>query len=169
MRRIARLTIVIVVFGVAILAAAVIPNLISADYFKQRIADRIAEITGRAVTLNGDSSLSIYPHLSVSVGDLTIANREGMGDDPFIAADSVTTRLRVLPLLIGRVELDEFDLGQPRIHLVVDEKGNTNWHVPTTEVTTTAARRRPRRASAASCSPMEPSSTMIWRPTVTRK
>jgi AsmA protein len=139
MRRIARLTVVVVVFGVAVLVAAVVPNLVSSDYFKQRIADRIAELTGRAVTLNGDSSLSIYPHLAVSVGDLTIANREGMGDDPFIAADTVTTRLRVLPLLIGRVELDEFDLSQPRIHLVVDEKGDTNWRVPQSEVTAAAA------------------------------
>ncbi len=138
MRRIARLTIVIVVVGLAVLAAAVVPNLVSADFFKQRIADRIAELTGRAVTLNGDPSLSIYPHLAVSVGDLTIANREGMGDDPFIAAETVTTRLRVLPLLIGRVELDEFDLAQPRIHLVVDDKGNTNWRVPQTDVTAAA-------------------------------
>ncbi len=147
MKRIARLAIAIVIVGVVALAATVLPDLVSADLFKQRIADRISELTGREVTLKGDPSLSIYPHLSVSVGDLTIANREGMGDDPFIAAATVTTRLRVLPLLLGRVQFEEFALDQPRIHLVVDEKGQTNWRGPRTEGST-ASSATPRTAAA---------------------
>ncbi len=129
MKRIVRLAVVVV--GLVALLAVLLPNLVSDDLVKRRIADRIAGLTGRVVVLKGAPSLSIYPHLAVSVGDLTISNTQGAPDDPFITAESLTTRLRVLPLLLGRIDFDEFELDNPRIHLVVDRDGRGNWRRPT--------------------------------------
>ena len=125
MKRIARLAIIVI--GLVALAAVAIANLVPDDLVKRRIADRVTAITGRTVTLDGDPMLSIYPHLAVSVGDLTIADRGRIGDEPFVVAESLTARLRVLPLFLGRVEVDAFELGRPRIRLTVDGDGRANW------------------------------------------
>ncbi len=127
MKRIAIVAVVAV--GLAGLAVLAVPLVVSPGMVKQRIADRIAGVTGRAVTITGQPSLSIYPHLAVSVGGVTIANPKGMGDDPFVAANEVTTRIRLLPLLTGHIEFDGFELNEPRIHLVVDSNGRTNWRM----------------------------------------
>ena len=128
MKRIAILAVIAV--GLAGLVALAVPPVVSPDLIKQRIAERISSATGRTVTLAGEPSLSIYPHLAVTIDRLTIANPEGMGDDPFVVADEVTTRLRLLPLLIGRMELDAFELVRPRVHLISDGDGRTNWVMP---------------------------------------
>ena len=125
MKRIAILAVIAV--GLAGLAALAVPFVISPDLIKQRIAERISAATERNVTLAGEPSLSIYPHLAVTIDGLTIANPKGMGDDPFLVADEVTARLRLLPLLTGRVELDAFELVRPRLHLITDGDGRSNW------------------------------------------
>ncbi|MEX0853717.1 MAG: AsmA family protein [Bauldia sp.] len=128
MKRIIVLAIVFV--GLAAFTAAILPQFLSTERIRQQIADEIADLTGRTVALEGDASLSVYPQLAVSIGDLTIANREGMGEDAFITAQGLTTRLRLWPLFLGRVEFDEFELVRPRIHLVVDADRRANWLMP---------------------------------------
>jgi AsmA protein len=127
MKRIAVLAVIAV--GLAGIAALAVPLLVSPDLIKHRIAERISAATGRTVTLAGEPSLSIYPYLAVTIDGLTVANPRGMGDDPFVVADEVTTRLRLLPLLTGRIELDAFELVRPRVHLIAEADGRTNWQV----------------------------------------
>ena len=127
MKRIAILAVIAV--GLVGLGALAVPLLVSPDLIKQRIAERISAATGRQVTLAGEPNLSIYPHLAVTIDRLTIANPQGMGDDPFLVADEVTTRLHLLPLLTGRVALDTFELVRPRVHLISDGNGRANWQM----------------------------------------
>ncbi len=127
MKRIAIAAVVAV--GLAGLGVLAVPLLVSPDVLKQRIAERLSGATGRAVTITGEPSLSIYPHLAISVSGVTIANPKDMGDDPFVAADEVSTRIRLLPLLLGRTEFDVFELTRPRIHLLADGNGRSNWQM----------------------------------------
>ncbi len=115
------LAVVIAVLAVAVAAA---PFVIPSDFLKQRVAERIAGLTGRAVTLSGATTLSVYPHVTISVFGLAVA---GTDNDPIVAAQRLDTRLRFWPLLLGRVEFDEFVLTEPTIHLVVDAEGRPNW------------------------------------------
>ncbi len=128
MKRIAVLAVIAV--GLAGLAVLAVPFLVSPDLLKARIADQISGAAGRPVRIGGEPSLSIYPHLAVSVGGLSIANPAGMGEEPFAAAETVTARLRVLPLFLGRIEFDAFVFVRPRFHLVADAEGRTNWRMP---------------------------------------
>ncbi len=131
MKRIAIVAVIAV--GLAGLATLAVPLAVSPVLIKQRIAERISAATGRAVTLSGEPSLSIYPHLAVTIERLTVADPKGLGDDPFVVADEVTTRLRFLPLLIGRVELEAFTLVRPRVHLIAEGDGRTNWTMAATD------------------------------------
>jgi AsmA protein len=127
MKRVALLAVIVV----ALVAAAVvaIPNVLSADLIKQRIAENIAAATGRQVVLKGKPVLTIYPSLAISVADLTIANPDGTSGDPFLTSENVTARVRLLPLLLGNAQFDSIQLTKPRIHLVQSTDGRTNWAI----------------------------------------
>ena len=147
--------IVAVVVAVVAIAVAAVPFLIPADFLRARVAERIASLTGRAVTLTGDPSLAIYPHLAVTVEGLAIANPEGMGTDPFVVAEAMQARVRTLPLLIGRIEFDEFELIKPTIHLVVDKEGRQNWTMAGSAVANQAAAPAPPANVPASQQPLD--------------
>jgi uncharacterized protein involved in outer membrane biogenesis len=71
-----------------------------------------------------------------------------MGSDPFVAAERLHTRLRLLPLLLGRAEFDEFELTKPTIHLVIDADGRHNWDITRGRVAKQALASSPENAAA---------------------
>jgi AsmA protein len=125
LKRLAIILAVAIAVVAIVLAAA--PFVIPSDFLRQRVAERIAALTGRSVTVSGPAALSVYPYVGISVGDVAVANPEGMGDDPTLTSKRLDTRLRLWPLLLGRVEFDEFVLSNPTLHLVVDADGRANW------------------------------------------
>lgn len=137
-----------VVIAAVAIAVAAAPFVIPSDFLKQRVAERISALTGRTVTVSGATTLTVYPHVAIAVDGLSIANPDGMGEDAVIQAPRLDTRLRLLPLLLGRVEFDEFRLTGPTIHLVVDNDGRRNWTLAGSAVAT--------RATAAPPTPDDP-------------
>jgi AsmA protein len=127
MKRLAILAAILV--GVAALAVASAPLIISTDLVKHRIADQIANWTDRAVTFRGEPSVSFYPYLTVQLSDVALAEPPGMGDQPFMTMDVLMGKFRLLPLLFGRVEITEFRLVRPRINLRIDAAGRPNWEM----------------------------------------
>jgi len=127
MKRFAILAVVVV--GIVVVVAAAIPRVVSTDFVKQRIAEEITRVTGRSVTLEGSPSLSVYPHLAITIDNVAIADPPEMGGDAFVSIASLTSRVRLTPLFLGRIEFDGFDLVKPRIRLMVGENGQVNWRM----------------------------------------
>ena len=50
-----------------------------------------------------------------------------MGGEPFVKMDALVGKLKLLPLLLGRIEIAEFRLVEPHIALSVDAAGRPNW------------------------------------------
>ena len=133
--------------GFLVVAIAAIPFLVSTDLAKRRIAEEIARLTGRAVTFAGEPKVSFFPHINVELRDVTLANPEAMKGDPFLALDAVIGRIRILPLFVGRTEVAEFQLVNPRISLRVDAEGRANWKVRPDGPASATADRSDRKAS----------------------
>ena len=106
---------------------AAAPFIVSTDLVKQRIVDEIGGWTGRAVFFNGDPKVSLYPYLTVKLRDVEIGNPSGVGGEPFVKMDALVGKLKLLPLLLGRIEIAEFRLIAPHIALNVDAAGRPNW------------------------------------------
>src|SRR5262249_48939877 len=75
----------------------------------------------------GDLKLSVFPWLAVEVGPATLGNAKGFGDRPLVALEQARLGVRVWPLLHGRFEVGEVRLRAPRILLIKNERGVTNW------------------------------------------
>lgn len=94
---------------------------------KGRIIQAFRDQTGRELTLGGNISLTLYPWLGITLDDLEIGNREGFSAEHFLAARHVSLRLKTLPLLGSRFEIDTVAVHGLSINLEVDAAGRSNW------------------------------------------
>jgi AsmA protein len=127
MKRIAVATVTVVAL-LAMLVAA-LPFVVPGEFLRSLVAAQISAWTGRSVTVAGEPHLSVYPDLAITVDNVTVNNPEGMNGESFVTADGVRASIRILPLLIGRAEFDEFELVRPRFRLIVGKDGSTNWRM----------------------------------------
>ena len=111
----------------AVLAAVALPRLIDPNAYRDQITRAVAERTGRTLTLDGDLGLSVFPWLGITVEGASLANAPGFGDEPMLAVQRAEARLRLLPLLAGRLEFGTIVLDGPRLNLARAADGRSNW------------------------------------------
>ncbi len=110
--------------AVALVAVAIMfdPN----DY-KDLAAQKVKEITGRELVLQGDLELSVFPWIAVKTGEVILGNAPGFGDEPMVTVQSVKVALKLLPLLSASLEVGDVAIDGLRLKLMRDSKGVTNW------------------------------------------
>jgi AsmA protein len=109
------------VVGGLVLGWLVLPSL-SASGIKQAVA----RDTGRTVSFAGRPRLSLWPELAIELRDVELSNPPEMSEGRFAAADTV--RLKVAGTsLWGTPEITEIIVVQPRINLLVDSDGHSNF------------------------------------------
>lgn len=70
-----------------------------------------------------------FPHLSVSIIDLSIIGKESFKNDTLIAAKSVDVALDLMKAINGTYDILNIGLIHPRIHAIVHEDGKANWDI----------------------------------------
>lgn len=113
----------LVVIAIVIVALTFDPN----DY-KDYAQTWVEERTGRSLNIEGDIELSLFPWLAVQTGHVELGNAEGFGPEPFAAAQRISARVRLMPLVLRR----EFEIGTIstdalELDLAVAADGTNNW------------------------------------------
>ncbi len=116
---------------VVLIVAAVIaaPFLVPTETIKSQLTAQVESATGRKLTVDGDLDLSLIPNVAVQMSDVHFANVPGSDVADMVSLDELRVVLKVMPLLSGAVEVSEFVLIEPDIHLEVDAEGNPNWEM----------------------------------------
>jgi len=114
---------------VALLVAAVfiLPSLIPASVYKDKITDQVSSALGRDVQIAGDVKLSVFPALMAKADLVTIGNVDGFGDQAFATMDSLNAQVKLMPLFKKQVEIKSFTLVNPEISLEKTKDGQVNW------------------------------------------
>jgi AsmA protein len=118
--------VVVLVLVVAGGAAAVL-LLVDPNDYREEIASQVREHTGRELTLGGDLGLSVFPWIAITVNDARLSNAPGFGDAPFAEVGEVEIRVKLLPLLSKRLEMQTTRLIGLKLNLARDASGRTNW------------------------------------------
>jgi AsmA protein len=105
-------------------AVAMLPLLVPAAAVREAVKSEIQFVTGLTPVLRGDVSVSVFPSGSVSFSDVMLS---GDRSSPALTAERLTTHVRFLPLLLGRIEVADVALVRPKILVNVDSAGNSNW------------------------------------------
>jgi AsmA protein len=115
------LLLLVVIVGVY-LAVTFDPNA-----YKDRIEDKVAEITGRELSLAGSIELTLFPSLGLRLEDVRLANAEGFAETPFAEVRVVDVAVAALPLIRGEIEVQRIQADGVSIHLARDAQGRSNW------------------------------------------
>ena len=98
-------TVLLVVIVAIVLVGAVL--FFDPNQHKDFIVSQVEKNTGREFTLAGNINLSYYPWLGVEAEGVTLGNAKGFGDEPFLHVDAIALRIKTMPLLSKKYELED--------------------------------------------------------------
>jgi AsmA-like protein len=110
---------------VAVAAAAALPFVVDTPRIQAYIATTASQALGRPVRFSS-VSLRVLPLPAVELHDLEVAEDPKFGTAPFLKLDVGRVRLRLLPLLTGRVELGAIVLRKPTVTIIQGPDGRLN-------------------------------------------
>jgi len=116
--------------GIIITVIAVVIGIITffdPNDYKSTITEQVKTHTGRDLVINGDLSFSFNPWLGVETGALQLSNAQGFGDQPMAAVEAATIRVKLLPLLREKIEMDTISLRGLQLDLQRNANGVSNW------------------------------------------
>ncbi|MCQ0093664.1 AsmA family protein [Roseovarius sp. M141] len=100
-------------------------------------AERISDMTGREVTMTGETSISFYPVLGISTGQTTIANADWGTGGPMLSAGSLKLGVDPIALIRGDIRITGLEVTQPRIVIERGKDGRGNWQIGVAGVAST--------------------------------
>ena len=130
---------------VVIAAAAALPYLVDTPGIRAYISATATQTLGRPVRFS-TASVRVLPLPAVELHDLEVAEDPTFGTAPFLVLDVGHVRLRLLPLLTGRVELGDIVLRKPSVRIVQGADGRLN-------ISTLGTTAEPRQATKPGRSP----------------
>jgi len=95
------------------------------DALRQAVEAQIRAVTGLELVVGGAIDVSVFPGSYVSFHDVRL--KGGGTVDPALQVDVLTANLRLLPLLLRRFEIADVMMLRPRIRVIRDGNGESNW------------------------------------------
>jgi uncharacterized protein involved in outer membrane biogenesis len=124
MRKLGIAVAVVVVLLVA--GALIIPHVIDINSYHDQIQAELEKKLGRSVSL-GQMNLSLFPP-SFRVQNAIIGDDKAFGSDhSFVAVDTLSVSVKLMPLLSKQVEINSLELDRPHVELIRNAKGDWNF------------------------------------------
>ncbi len=92
-------------------------------------ADQLSRMTGRQMTMSGETTISFWPILGVSTGAVTVANADWAGEAPMFRADSLKIGVEPQALFGGDIRITGLEAVGPQINLRRAKDGRVNWEL----------------------------------------
>lgn len=116
--------------GLAVLAGALLlslPYVLDLPRIQALLRSEASRLLDRPVRFER-VSLGYWPLPAIRVRGLTVGNAPGFGTDPLLTVEEARVRVRLLPLLRGRLQFGEVTLTRPRV--VVEQRRDGSWNLP---------------------------------------
>jgi len=114
--------VVLLVLAIIIATVVIDPN----DY-RDKISDLVKKETGRELVIKGDLSLSFFPWVGLNIGETSLSNAKGFGDQAFAKFNQINIKVKVMPLLSQSIEMDSIVLDGVTFNLAKNKQGRSNW------------------------------------------
>ena len=121
------LGLVVLLVVLVVIAAVVLPMVIDPNDYKEEIAASVEKQTGRKLSIEGDMALSVFPWLGLDIGPTQLSNAEGFAAPYMARMEAVEVRVKLLPLLRKKLEVNTVRLDGLRLNLGKNKQGETNW------------------------------------------
>ncbi|PJI91466.1 AsmA-like protein [Yoonia maricola] len=108
---------IIAVCAISAGAYFVVPALVPDRLVQAQINKQIERWSGGAFTLRDDADITVEPGFRVVVSNPAFVSRTNVDAAPVLTTDTIIAPLKIVPLLMGRVEIAELVLLRPEIDL----------------------------------------------------
>lgn len=125
--------------GVLVIGVLALPFVLPLEMFKDDIAVAVQDATGRSFTVGGKLSLSIIPDVTFEMTDVRLGNGQGFSEADFAELSSLKVQVATLPLLSGKVQIEQLVLERPKVNLEMDAAGHGNWLMAPSQETPSSA------------------------------
>jgi AsmA protein len=119
------------VVGLVVVAATALFLFLPTDLIRDRLVQEVKTRSGRDLTIAGSTSVSLWPRLALSLGNVSLSNASSTNADTIpgnlITADSIEAAVPIWPLLSRDIVIERLVLQKPIIDLIVDRTGRRNW------------------------------------------
>lgn len=105
----------------------VIPLVVHPNEYRAPIAALVKNVTGRTLTIQGDVGLTLFPNVGMVLRDVSLANAPEFGPDPMAQVTTVEVEVKFMPLLSGRVEVEQARMLGLSLFLHRNGAGLSNW------------------------------------------
>ena len=96
--------------------------------FREDIAWAVKASTGRDLTIDGDISLDLFPSIAIDIGNTSLGNAPGFGDEPMARFDQARLRVKLMPLLLRQeIEVGTAEIDSLALNLQTNTRGLGNW------------------------------------------
>ena len=115
------LVLVVLLVGMAL----ALPFLIDLNKYQDQYKPLIEDALNRKVELK-DIRLTVWPRIGARVAGFAVLDDPAFGTDPFASLSSLDVGVKLMPLLSGKVEVEEITLRQPVITVIKNKNGVLN-------------------------------------------
>lgn len=112
-----------------LLVLLALPYLVNLEKYRTIIAEELSRQLGRPVQVTA-LRLRVIPNVSLEIQGLRILDRPGFGRQPALTADALRARVRLLPLLQKKLQIQSVRLERPVLVLRRDRAGFNNLLAP---------------------------------------
>ncbi len=121
----------VLIFFVVLLGALVIvvPLLLDVDRYRDRVAARIREVTGKPAAI-GHLAIRLFPTVSIRVDDFALGNPAGFPQGYILKVRRISAELDARALWDRQILIKSLDLDQPEVKLLADGRGRWNFENP---------------------------------------
>ena len=123
-----RLSVVLAALAIMVLGfVATLTMLADDERTRSLLAAHAERQLGRQLEIDGSITVSFFPRLRIEARDIRLSGSEVFNGPDLLAAEQLNLEVRLLPLLMGRVETSEFSVAQARLNLLMDEGGRHSF------------------------------------------
>ncbi|MBH0192033.1 MAG: AsmA family protein [Nitrospira sp.] len=102
-----------------------LPFLIDLNKYQDQYKPLIEEALNRKIQLQ-DIRLTVWPRIGARVAGFAVLEDPAFGAGPFASLSSLDVGVKLMPLLSGKVEVEEITLRDPVIMAIKNKKGGLN-------------------------------------------
>ena len=98
-----------------------------ADRIARLAAEQIKAQTGRDVSITGDVSMTFWPVLGVSAGEIEVGNADWARQGSMLTARNAAIGIDAMALLSGEIKITNIEAASPTIRLESRKDGRASW------------------------------------------
>lgn len=116
--------------ALVLLVVLIAPYFLDADRYRPAIVAAIHQQTGRKVTI-GKIRAKLFPRVGFEIEKFALGNPPDLAEGNLLTVEAVRGGLAWLPLFSGEIQLNSIELLQPKLVLLKDDRGQTNYELST--------------------------------------